>query len=121
MKNNASLSHLVLASAIFGTLFTSCTKEDGILPTNQISALTSDTREARTKGEVSETKQGNQLTYNNEVSRLGGEAQSGDRWIVKCTKEKCAVVKAYEGDKTASLDQGFTPRRRNIEEDKVWK
>ncbi|MFM7216662.1 MAG: hypothetical protein ACKO1U_01435, partial [Bacteroidota bacterium] len=107
MKNNASLrlAKAALACALFGTMFTSCSKEEEISPLSdaaeltgrdQTAILTDDQRQERINGAVLDER-GYYQTLNNEQGRLllgsAGEVTDGDRLLVKCTKTKCAVIK----------------------------
>ena len=111
MKNNASLrlAKAALACALFGTMFTSCSKEEDILPNSQISVLTDDSREDRTKGFVLEEKQGHTLSYNNEQYRIRGSAAGdvytgGGKLIGKPLPDRCLEPRANEIAKAETAD-----------------
>ncbi|MFM7725420.1 MAG: hypothetical protein ACKO7B_01865 [Flavobacteriales bacterium] len=124
MKNNASLrlAKAALACALFGTMFTSCSKEEEISPLSdaaeltgrdQTAILTDDERQERINGAVLDDR-GYYQTLNNEQGRLllgsAGEVTDGDRLIVKCTKTKCAVIKVAAGLDTKD---GYTETYHN--------
>ncbi|MFM7216540.1 MAG: hypothetical protein ACKO1U_00825 [Bacteroidota bacterium] len=127
MKNNASLrlAKAALACALFGTLFTSCSKEEEVSPLSQgpvrtdLSRQPLSERAGRVKGTVLDDRSSQLQTLNNEQGRLllgsSDQIADGDRLIVKCTETKCAVIKVPANTPDGALegDDAYTQSLHN--------
>lgn len=125
MKTNAALrlAKTALACACFGTMFSSCTKEDEVSPLSQTAVLTSDDRNERTHALDMDARKVHLQSMNNEQTKtagaVSGEFHTGNgKLIGKRPDDRCLVVQETEpGEITATTSAIRHERGRSFEMD----